>query len=147
MDEQAVVTVTVTHRFPQPAERVFDGWLDDSVTRRWLFATPAGSIVECRLDPRVGGHFRIVDRRDGEDVAHTGEYLELDRPRRLVFSFSVPKYSSAVSRVAIDIAPVAGGCVLTLTNDLVPQEFADGTRKGWGDLLAGLEKTLAGGEA
>jgi uncharacterized protein YndB with AHSA1/START domain len=144
MDEYPGASVTITQRFGEPAERVFDAWLDPGVTRRWLFVTPSGLIVECRIEPRVGGHFTIVDRRDGEDVAHTGEYVEIDRPRRLVFTFAVPKYSSAISRVTIAISPVAGGCLLTLTNDGVPPEFADGARKGWTDLMSRLETVLAG---
>jgi len=144
MNERSGASVTITHRFQEPAERVFDAWLDPDVTRRWLFVTPSGLIVECRIEARVGGHFTIVDRRDGEDVAHVGEYLEIDRPVRLVFSFSVPKYSSAISRVSIDIAPVAGGCLLTLVNDAVPPEYVDGTRQGWTDLMGRLETVLAG---
>jgi uncharacterized protein YndB with AHSA1/START domain len=142
MNANPAARVEVTHRFPVAADRVFDAWLVPETSRRWLFATPAGAIVECRIDPQVGGRFTIVDRRDGEDVAHVGEYLEIDRPKRLVFSFGVPKYSSACARVSIDISPVPDGCVLALTTDGVPQEYADGTRKGWADLLGGLEAVL-----
>lgn len=143
MDAKPRASVEVTHQFPFAADRVFDAWLDPETTRRWLFATPSGTLVECRIEPRVGGRFTIVDRRDGEDVAHLGEYLEIDRPRRLVFSFAVPRFSSAASRVSIDISPVPGGCVLALTNDEVPAEFAEGTRTGWSDLLSRLEVLLA----
>jgi uncharacterized protein YndB with AHSA1/START domain len=144
MDEPSETSVTITRRFNEPAERIFDAWLDPGVAGRWLFATPSGSIVECRIEPRVGGRFTIVDRRGGEDVAHTGEYVELDRPRRLVFGFAVPKYSAAISRVSIDISAVAGGCVLTLSNGGIPPEYVDRTRQGWTDLMGSLEKVLAG---
>ena len=90
MDEHPRASVAITRQFHGRPERVFDAWLDPDVTRRWLFATPSGLIVECRIEPRVGGGFTIVDWRDGEDVAHTGEYVEIDRPRRLVFTFAVP---------------------------------------------------------
>ncbi len=143
MDEYPGAPVAVTHRFQEPPERVFDAWLDPTVARRWLFATPAGLIVECGIEPRVGGRFTIVDRRDGEDVAHTGEYVEIARPNRLVFTFAVPKYSSAVSRVSVGISPAAGGCLLTLANDGVPPEYVDASRKGWADLMVRLETALA----
>jgi uncharacterized protein YndB with AHSA1/START domain len=38
-------------------------------------------------DPQVGGGFRIIERRDGEDVEHLGTYLAVERPNRLVFDF------------------------------------------------------------
>ena len=46
-------------------------------------------MVEVAMGPRVGGAFPIVDRRDGEDVAHLGTCLELERPSRLVFECGV----------------------------------------------------------
>ena len=87
----------------------------------------------------MGGRFTFTDRRDGEDVIHTGEYLEIDRPRRLAFDFAVPKYSSLVTRVTIEIVPLdSGGCELTLTHEGVLPEFAERSVEGWSMILAGL---------
>ncbi|HET7232128.1 MAG TPA: SRPBCC family protein [Longimicrobium sp.] len=144
---QAPVVVRVQHRYRHPAERVFDAWLDPRLASRFLYATPDGAIVRCDLDARVGGRWSIVDRRDGEDVDHTGEYLEIGRPRRLVFTFGVPKYASWFDRVEIDITPVeGGGCELVLTHTLAPEgaEWAEGTRDGWAGILRGLETVLEG---
>jgi uncharacterized protein YndB with AHSA1/START domain len=133
----APVIVRVTHRFDASAERVYDAFLDPAKAAVFMFATPTGQIVRCELDARVGGKFSIVDRRDGEDVLHTGEYLELDRPRRLVFTFSVPKYSPIADRVTIEITPLSRGCELVLTNELLPENapWAEATHKGWTDIL------------
>jgi len=136
-------SVRVVYGFAEPADRVFDAWLNTELAGHWLFATPTGQIVGCQIDPRVGGRFAIVDRRDGEDVAHNGEYLEIDRPHRLVFRFGVPKYSTEVSRVTITVAALEKGCELTLVNDDVPAEFVDGTREGWTTLLDALDALLS----
>lgn len=133
--------VKVTHRFSASAERVFDAWLDPARVGRWLFATPTGTVVRAEIDARVGGRFVIVDRRDGEDVEHTGEYLELERPRRLVFTFGVPKYSPDFDRVTVELAPQGMGCELTLTHEVTPQ-WAEGARGGWEGILAGLAAAL-----
>jgi uncharacterized protein YndB with AHSA1/START domain len=143
MAGETAVTLQVSHRFTAAPERVFDAWLDPDTAGKWLFATATGQMVRVDIDPRVGGKFVFVDRRDGEDVEHTGEYLEIDRPRRLVFTFGVPKYSPVMTRVTIDIAPTATGCDLTLTHDGVLPEWASQTKEGWGKILEQLARTTA----
>lgn len=137
MKDREIVTVRVQHRFAASAERVYDAWLDPAKASKFFFATATGTIVRCEIDARVGGGFTLVDRRDGEDVAHTGTYLELERPRRIVFSFSVEKYSKDSSRVTIDIAPLDPGCDVTITHDMPAEHagFAKRTSEGWTKML------------
>lgn len=138
----ALRTLRITRHFDARAERVFDAWLNPGTAGRWLFATPQGEMVKVDIDARVGGRFCFRDRRDGVDVDHVGQYLEIDRPRRLVFSFGVPKYSEATTRVSIDIVPAGSGCDLTLLHEQVLAEWADATQHGWGEILAHLERHL-----
>ena len=138
MSEQ-LPPITVRHAFTSSPGRVFDAWLDPALASRWLFATPDGHNVRCDIDARPGGTFVITDRRAGDDVEHRGNYVEIDRPRRLVFTFSVPKYSSVVTRVTVDVVPEGGGCELTLVHEGVLPEWASSTEQGWRDLLARLE--------
>jgi uncharacterized protein YndB with AHSA1/START domain len=142
MTEARRVHVRVSRHFDAAPERVFDAWLDPARAGRVLFATPTGTMVRAEVDARVGGRFTFTDRRDGVDVEHVGEYLELDRPRRLVFRFAVPQYSDEWTRVAIDIVPDGAGCTLTLTLDGVPETQAERAVDGWRGILAGLDATL-----
>ena len=132
----------VVRRFEATAERVFDAWLNPATAGKWLFATESGQMIKVEIDPRVGGSFNIT-RRDGDDVEHVGEYLEIDRPRRLVFTFSVPKFAKQITRVTIDIKPLESGCELTLTHEDVLPEWASATEAGWGKILESLGGTLA----
>jgi uncharacterized protein YndB with AHSA1/START domain len=133
--------ITVRHRFAVAAERVYDAWLDPEQARRFLFTTATGQLVRCDIDARVGGKYAMVDRRDGADILHEGAYVELDRPRRIVFTLRVPKYSSNEDRVTIDIRPVAHGCELTLTTRTA-DEWADDTQRGWAMILDVLGEML-----
>jgi uncharacterized protein YndB with AHSA1/START domain len=136
--------LTVRHVYAAPPARVFEAWTAPPLASRWLFATPTGRIVRCDLDPRPGGALVITDRRAGDEVEHRGAYVEVDPPRRLVFTFSVPKYSSVVTTVTIDIVPAASGCELTLVHEGVLPEWASQTEQGWRDLLARLEQVVGG---
>lgn len=148
MSSRKPVVARVTRRFAFPAERVFDAFLDPAKAGRFMFATEAGTMVRAEVDARVGGKFAFVDRRSGEgDVEHTGEYLAIERPRRLEFTLQVAKYSENVDRVIVDIAPTAEGCEVTLAHEMGIDEaeyvkFKDRTEQGWAHILEGLEKTL-----
>ena len=136
---------SITHTFDAAPERVFDAWLDPAIARRFLFATPTGEMIRAEVDARVGGKFTFVDRRpDVGDVLHTGEYLELDRPRRLAFTFGVPQFNPDFTRVRVDFAPTAaGGCEVTHTHSDVPADWADRSKEGWSMILGWLDAALA----
>lgn len=144
MKTDETVSLTVTHRFAASAERVFDAWLDPTRAARFLFATATGEIVRCDIDARAGGGFTIVDLRNGEEVAHVGTYVELERPRRIVFTLSVPKYGPGADRVSIDIAPLDTGCRLTLTHEMRPQpdDIEKRVTEGWTGILEVLAEIL-----
>ncbi len=136
-------TIIITRRFDVPSERVFDAWLDPDKARQFLFVTTTGKMVRVDIDARVGGAFTITRREGEDDIEHVGTYLEIDRPRRLVFTFGVPKYSSLITHVAIDVKPLAAGCELTLTQEGTPPEWVEKTREGWGGILDNLRSSLA----
>ena len=136
------VAVRVSKRYEAPPERVFDAWLDRQNAGKWLFATSTGEMLRVEIDARVGGQFNFTERRDGEDIEHTGEYFEIDRPRRLAFNFRVPKFSKEPSLIRIDIAPAASGSELTLVHEGVFPEYAARTEEGWNGILDGLARLL-----
>lgn len=147
------IIVRVTHRYTVSAERVFDAWLTPAQAGRFLFATRTGNILHCEVDARVGGEFTVTDRRpnaDGDesffDAQHRGRYVEMRRPTRLAFDFSVEPFFDDTTRVTLDITPAGLGCELTLTHDLGEnpdaRAYAERTRQGWANMLAQLEKVL-----
>ena len=137
-------TVVVTQKFASDEESIYDAFLDPKTASKFLFATPTGTMVRAEIDARVGGRYTFVDRRDGKDVLHTGEYLELVRPLKMVFTFSVPEYSSEVSTVQINLAHLGEGCELKLINSGVPREWVEKAREGWAGILLKARDVLAG---
>lgn len=146
MNAQGRVNVRVTRRFDAPAERVFDAWLDTRLIGQWMFGPTQRDeeIVSLDVDARVGGSFSFLVRRQGQDVDHVGTYLEISRPRRLIFTWGITGESAGESRVAIEIAPYGAGCELTLTHDMDPKwaEYATRTAAGWTKMLDALARVL-----
>lgn len=133
MSHPGTFDIEVTRAFSTPAETVYDAWLDPAGAAQWFFATPEGTMVVCELDARVGGEFRMTDRRVDGDMEHFGKYLSLDRPREIVFEFGVAQCGTDLSRVVVAIAPREAGCVLTLTQtiDDAWAEYKDQSIAGW----------------
>src|SRR5262245_1818130 len=144
MDIKQPNSARVTRQFSSSPQRVFDAWLDSKTTGKWLFATASGQIVCVEIDARVGGWFYIVERREGENVEHIGEYLEIVRPRRLAFTLSVEKYSLGFERVTVVFGPHGTGCELSLTHETKP-ELARQMSHGWIRMLEGLAAVLGEG--
>jgi uncharacterized protein YndB with AHSA1/START domain len=142
MTQAKMVQAQVTRRFRSPAERVFDAWLDPALTRQW-FAPGLGEMTRVQIDAYVGGTFWFVQRRNGADAQHTGEYLEIDRPRRLVFTWRTPPATSA-SRIIIEIQPMTDGCELTLTHEMEPEweSFIGRAEEAWRKMVDAIARLL-----
>ena len=135
------VSVAITRHIAAPPETVFDAWLDPESARRWLFATPDGVMERVEIDARVGGRFTVVERRGADLAEHYGEYVELDRPRRLAFDFWT-SFSEERTRVTVAVAPDGDGTRLTLTHEGVWADYEERTQKGWTMMLGGLARGL-----
>lgn len=142
------VHAVVLHRFDVPPTRVFDACLDPAWVGRWMFGPNVRDeqIVRLTLDARVGGQFSFVVNRQGTEVEHVGEYLEIDRPRLLVFTWATRENPLDRSRVVIEITPrETDGCEVKLTHMMGAQwsAFVDKAAAAWSEMLDALERALA----
>ncbi len=147
MSDSESILISVSRDIDASCEALYDAWLEPAVTRNFFFATDDGEMVNAEIDPRVGGEFLMVDRRQGEDVPHGGKYLELDRPNRILFTFAVPADSGDSTEVELRFAPIDSGCRVTLNHQLHPNwsEQRDKVQQGWEKMLADLERTVLSG--
>ena len=87
-DEPAALGFELTRRFRASPERVFRAWTEPAALRGWWcpFGWIAGDIA---IDLRVGGTFCIsmVRAEGGDPVAVRGQFLEVEPPVRLVFTW------------------------------------------------------------
>lgn len=114
------------------------------MVRRW-FAPGMGELGRIEVDARVGGWFSFVDRRDGEDIDHIGQYLEIDRPRRLAFTWAIRGVENDISQVTIDIVPLGKGCELTLTHEMDSEwaDFVQSAENSWMLMLGVMHAALS----
>jgi uncharacterized protein YndB with AHSA1/START domain len=99
---------------------------------RWM--SPAGH-AEVEVDLRVGGRFRVAMVGEGRRIDHTGEYLEISPPRRLVFSWQSPYTGPEATVVTVQLRPVEDRTELVLTHEGLPDDQVEPHRGGWGRML------------
>jgi uncharacterized protein YndB with AHSA1/START domain len=140
------VKVSVTRHFDASPERVFDAWLDPELIGKWMFgpALREEEVLRIVADARVGGAFSFLVRRQGKEIDHVGKYREIDRPRRLVFTWGIAGDSEDESLVIIEIVPKEKGAELSLTHEMDPKwaDYASRTEAGWTKMLVALSVTL-----
>ena len=131
--------VRVTQRYSATPERVFDAWLDRKTVGRWLFATAWRPMSCVEMVARKGGPYRLAD---GKGAEYTGRYIEMVRPRRLVFTLVMENSPRVVTRVNAEIVPLETGCELRLVHENVPAVQASRVENRWTGMLYGLGETL-----
>jgi uncharacterized protein YndB with AHSA1/START domain len=136
----------IVRRLPASREEVFDAWIDRHALVAWLCAGET-TVTAAEVDPRVGGRFRIVMSSGQDDVEHSGEYREIRRPERLVFTWASKHTGGRATLVTVTFRHVADEeTELTLTHEELPDEEA--RRKhdwGWRSIVEKLERFLRSG--
>jgi uncharacterized protein YndB with AHSA1/START domain len=134
-------SLTVQREIAAAADTLFDAWLDAERLGTWLRPRVI-SETRAETDPREGGKFRIVMVRDGSDVLHHGTYLEIDRPSRLVFTWSSPATDHRDSVVTVTFESLESGSTIVEIHQvgLPDEESRAGHTEGWTDILAGLSR-------
>lgn len=125
-----VTSLRIVRVLPATPEQVFDAWTDPEAVRVWMCP---GEIFEspATMDVRVGGAFTITMRSPGKDDVHTGVYREVDRPRRLAFTWVSQSTQQRPTLVTIDLRSVGAGCELTLVHEDLPPDAVDLHTVGW----------------
>jgi uncharacterized protein YndB with AHSA1/START domain len=129
-------------RIEASPETVFEFFTDPAKMVRWKGE-------QATLDPRPGGIYRV---EMNEQVIALGEYVEIDPPKRIVFTWGwVGGFASAPpgsTTVEITLTPVDGGTLVRLVHSGLPTpESAEAHGLGWDQYLPRLAIAAVGGDA
>ncbi len=130
-----------------PPERVYAAWTDPQMILRWWGPTGATPLT-AETDVRVGGRFRMTfSTQDGEMHDVSGEYLEVEPARKLVFTWRwITLPPERQSLVTVTLKPSGTETVLILTHEqFFDQAARDGHKYGWTGALDKLAAFMAEG--
>ena len=135
----------IERTFAACAEDVFDAWTSPEVMRRWFHCFPDWDTPEAEVDLRVGGMVRVVMRRpDGSQVAAYGEYTVIDRPHRLVMTWTFDDDPSNEQLVDLSFSESGGSTTVLMVNSgISTDERRDAQDEGWHGCLDELARLFA----
>src|SRR5215210_5955283 len=132
-------TLVVRRFIPVPPERVFAAWVNAESLAVWM--RPAGTTdVTVEADSRVGGKFRIVMAQGATKYEHTGEYLIIEPPHHLSFTWISQHTDHRPTTVTIEFLEREGGTELVLTHRQLSPSQLEAHRGGWSDIVRELEQ-------
>jgi uncharacterized protein YndB with AHSA1/START domain len=141
--------IQLTRLFNAPRELVFDAMTTPEHVREWWGRLGEGySVPVCEIDLRVGGAWKFVNRHPHGEAIFYGEYREISRPDRLVFTEIFADFPNSPSLVTSVFTEEHGRTRLTATVRYPSQQVRDmviasGMSEGAGVSYDRLEDLLA----
>lgn len=145
MTEEPGRVVQIERTFVASAKEVFDAWTSPEVMRRWFHCDPDWDTPVAEVDLRVGGKLRVVMRRpDGTEVEAQGKFTLIDRPHRLVMTWTFDDDPSNEQLLELSLTETEGATTVLLVNSRIStDERRDEQAKGWHGCLDELDRLLA----
>ncbi|HKT60782.1 MAG TPA: SRPBCC domain-containing protein [Gemmatimonadales bacterium] len=141
---EAAPVLVVRRQMAVPRERVFDAWLDSESLAHWMRPGDIGRST-VSVDARVGGRFRILMQGPTYAVEHVGEYLAIERPSLLSFTWISEKTDHIATVVTVEFHERGTGTEVVLTHRRLPPKAVEAHRRGWTDIVRLLEEALRRG--
>ena len=139
--ETAIVERTIS--IDASPETVWEFFVDSEKLKQWKG-------IDANLEPQPGGMYRCEVIPGHVAV---GEYVELDPPHRLVFTWGWEKSDSptaikpGTSTIEVELTPEGDGTRLHFVHRDLPSEVAaESHAVGWDHYLSRLEVAAAGGD-
>ena len=131
--------IMFTRTFDAPRELVFEAHSSCEHMSRW-WGPRKYEVSSCEMDFRPGGAWRIVHRGpEGEEHGFRGEFREIVRPERIVWTFEYEGMPGHVSVDTLTLEEHDGKTTLTTTSVFNTVEERDGVLES--GMVSGAEET------
>lgn len=134
-----------------PPERMFLALVDPDQVPQWWGGQGTGRFFRCtkfERDLRIGGKWRSEGMDgDGHPFEVVGEYLEIDPPRVLAYSWIASWTGDAKTIVRWELEPAKEGTLVRIRHSgLAAHPDVAKAYKGWPSMLGWLQALLERGE-
>lgn len=132
-------TLTVSRVVPGRRERVFRAWTKPGEVKKWWTVGEGWIASSVKIDLRVGGKFSLANEADtGASTVITGEYLVVEPPSKLVYTWRFPGAPPEPGTIAVEFHDLGPQTDVVVTHTKVSKEMVLGAIQGWEAALASL---------
>lgn len=146
MSEEQRAPIVQERVFDATPAEVFAAWGEAEAMRVWMCPGDIES-ADVEVDFRTGGMFRIAMHAESGDFVQHGEYLAVEPPKRLVYTWVSEWMPEGQQHTRVEVTFEAVGdqqTRLRLVHDSLPAgDGYDGHVEGWRSILGKLEAHLA----
>jgi uncharacterized protein YndB with AHSA1/START domain len=144
--EASEQVLRIERTFDASAEEVFDAWTSPEVMRRWFHCYPDWETPEAEVDLRVGGKVRVVMRKpDGVDAGMGGEYRLIERPHRLVMTWTFDEFPANEQLIELTFSESEGSTTVVMVNSRISGDGRyESQETGWNGCFNELQRALTG---
>ena len=138
------IKLEIDRFFDCPIEELYSAWTEPEHLKQW-HAPKNAAVGDVQVDLRVGGSYRIeiLHDDDEDNCTATGKYLEIDRNRRLVYTWGWEGPNRYETLVTIEFKKENEGTRLFLKHQRFANESArDNHEFGWNGCLESLGQYL-----
>ncbi len=135
--------VNVNKTIHAPILKVFNAWLDPKTLSQFILPMPGMPKPEVETDPREQGQFTILMHVGDDKIPHTGKYIKISPPDKLIFSWESP-FSTANSTVTLNFTKIDENTThIDLTHVKFPDEESRSNHEGgWKNILTELNNII-----
>ncbi len=126
-------TVRVQRVMPAVPDVVFDQWLDPEALEEWMCPRPV-RVLAVTVEPRIGGNVRFDVDDSGTRVLITGQFLTIERPNLLRFTWSNSNWPDPTVASVVNVAfePVGDDqTLMSIEHSLLPPKEFESFDEGW----------------
>ncbi len=140
----ADLTVNIEKVINAPIEVVFDAWLNPKLLPKFMGRPGAPDTEIAELEAREGGSFKFLMSCDGEKLPHTGRYLEIRRPDKLVFTWTSHHSVVEDSTVTLHFTRIDEKKTNILLTHIkfIDEDARSGHEEGWNCILNRLGEVI-----
>ena len=124
--------IRVERLLSAPVEDVFDAMTDPTRMADWF--SPIGR-AEVEAVPVVGGRLHVVMVDGDVRLEHDGEFLDVQRPTRLAFTWRSRFTGDRATVVTVELSDEDGKTRLVLEHEGLPPDARESHEGGWAGIL------------